>query len=105
MDTQSLIPTNDPVSHALGQMAFMMSVIRSGESLKEPEFDDIRKWMAALRAEVERLRGVSAVIDHCEYVLEHAAYQFSSHAGEQDNVSLCQNALAAIVKWKGSHES
>jgi hypothetical protein len=58
-----------------------------------------------LRAEVEQLRGVSAVIDHCEDVLKHAEYQFSSHAGEQDNVSLCQNALAAIAKWKGSHES
>jgi len=60
MEMQTPAPTIDPVSHALSQMAFMMCCIRSGESLTEPEFDDIRKGMADLRAEADRLEEEAA---------------------------------------------
>ena len=77
----------------------------SGNKQLRTAFRTMQAERDQLRAEVDRLRDVGIAIDHCEDVLKHAAYQFSSHAGEQDNVSLCENALAAIAKWKGTHES
>jgi len=49
MENQTPIPQDDPISNAIGVLAFLRSVIRCGEDLSEQEYEVVQKTIDALK--------------------------------------------------------
>lgn len=60
----------------------------------------IAEELAAAEAREAGEPTAAEVIAACEKELEIARRQFGSHAGEQANEEMCEDALALIARWK-----
>jgi hypothetical protein len=48
-NVQTPIESNDPIDHAIGVMAYMRSIIRSGDTFYEDEYKIVQDTMDALK--------------------------------------------------------